>query len=254
MQSDGPPAYVQPCRNRRDYIGWTSSFVRFDKDVTINYQLVITLIDLSFLSSSQYHSPVMAPPNVPSRSQQRTTTGLGLLFVSPHKRRNKKRTTTYVQPLGLQDERRRLEERLQRLKQHRPAAASTEIQAVEAPLEAEQDLGSPMTVDADPPLDNFLPELPQHGFIEQDEDERRPRRILPNRTAHKLYDKWALVLPRLVNPLLAYVSKSTGQIPERITQIETTCRQDGCVKKACEVLCLFQDCACFLSNSFVPFN
>lgn len=163
-----------------------------------------------------------------------------------------KKTTTLVQPLGLTQERRRLEEKLRRLKQPpQPPTSQADI-CMEtspqlAPIQVPQ---SSVHVD---PLDAFDSELPQYDPSDQPEEEpRRQRRVLPNQTAHKRYDTWAATLPRLVDPLLAYVTKSTGQIPERVVQLEATCWQ-GCVKKSYQVLCLFQDCMFyFLSSLLIP--
>lgn len=181
----------------------------------------------------------MPKPKQPTRGQQPSTLGLGLLFASPTKRRNKKKTTTIVRPLGEPERRRELEKRLLELQKPRQAPILNEPDAADVQMEDTADPFTPDISEADVVAAEVLDLVNIQPF---DESPRRPRRVLPNKAANSLYNRWALVLPRLIEPSLSYVDQSTGTIPARVTSLATTCTRPQCPRKTTQVLCLFQDC------------
>lgn len=69
----------------------------------------------------------------------------------------------------------------------------------------------------------------------------KPRRgLLPNLDAHKLFDRWKSVLPRLVNPLLSYVASTVGQKWITVKEVKPQCcSPTECQIRSKDILCLF---------------
>lgn len=84
------------------------------------------------------------------------------------------------------------------------------------------------------PLEDILPSTPV--------DTPKTRRILPDSTALNLYKRWEEVLPTLVDPLLRYISSSTGVISQPVSALQSTCVEQLCERRTSTVLCLFHDC------------
>lgn len=177
-----------------------------------------------------------------TRSAQPFTSGLGLLFKSPRKRRQKKHAETIVQPIGEAKRHRKLQEKLQCLQQF----ATTETTPDSSDSEEVPDiLVDTPTPTPDHPFESILPdyEIPVAQKPPPSNDAPRAhRRVLPDAAANSLYARWTTVLPRLIVPLLAYISTSTGKIPLRVTNLEAQCRRTRCERKTTQILCLFQDC------------
>jgi hypothetical protein len=175
----------------------------------------------------------MMPSTRPTRGDQPSTSGLGLQFESPVKRRNKKKTTTYVIPPGNAAKRRRLLEKLEKLKAPQPVETRSPI--------VNEDHFTPVA--DDPALE--LAELPMHladqsSIIHPSQEREQTRRTVPDQTANNLYDKWAQVLPSLIDPLLAYVTESMGNIVKLVTLLHCKCLK-SCTLKTSKILCLFYD-------------
>jgi len=177
----------------------------------------------------------MPLPNHPTRAQQPFTGGLGASFVSPIKRRDKFKSRAVVEPIGRELRVNRLKERLAHLKHHREHKEMPQ----ESPVDPSEDPGDQGMPDEE---DAFMSELPQPV-----DDEVKPsRRIEPNRNAQSLYLRWKEVLPRLIRPLLTYLSSTSGKISVPPSDFKATCSSEDCDQRTHTVLCLYSDCEyCF---------
>ncbi|KAG6886699.1 hypothetical protein C0992_002762 [Termitomyces sp. T32_za158] len=155
----------------------------------------------------------------PTRAQQPTTSGLGKQFTSPIKRRDKAKTTTYVQYMGRKQEIAKLKAKIDTLKKAAegifdpppPASLDNNLGVTEPSINAPISDDTPMSFDED-----LLPGPECIAITQTQEDERVPRRIGPNQAAKDLYTNWTNLLARLVTPLLEYTSKAMGRIPDRV--------------------------------------
>jgi hypothetical protein len=166
-----------------------------------------------------------------TRAQQPSTLGLGQMFISPRKRFDKHKSKTFVVPIGQDAKRRRL---------------AAQLQALLEETDDEKD-NMPDVILEEPVAfemwnDNPLPPSPQPLPRTVPDTTPKPRRILPDETAHKLYKKWDKELFKLVDPLLAYISRSCGKVVHPTTALETTCLEPLCMRKTGVILCLFQNC------------
>lgn len=181
----------------------------------------------------------------PTRGQQPYTSGLGKVFTTPTKRRNKHKSTTLVAPIGLNIRQKRLMDDIQRLK---TLSASTALKSCsDATLEKSPSKDDPDSLDA---LDLSLEPTCGVPFNFDGRDIDAPvsldpkiRRTLPDATAHELYDRWIARLPSLVSSLSLYVTRTTGVHLEPITSLKSTCMkgQLTCHRKTSTIMCLFFD-------------
>ncbi|KAF8993326.1 hypothetical protein BDQ17DRAFT_1392690 [Cyathus striatus] len=75
-----------------------------------------------------------------------------------------------------------------------------------------------------------------------DDDDNDNDNISCNKKAEHSYRQWLVALPQLVDPLLQYISSTTGQILSSATSIQSSCSKAGsCNKKSSEIQCLFFD-------------
>src|SRR5262245_32124377 len=137
------------------------------------------------------------------RSAQVFSDGLGTHFSSPLKKRDKKKSNTFVRA-PLQD-----------MKRKHILAKLALLQAPPTPpvLSHSQ---SPQTA----PYDDFnddeslhvdIPPLGDEEIVNLNGiDPRRPKRIVPDDASIKLYRRWMEVLPQLLDPFLAYINSSIG--------------------------------------------
>jgi hypothetical protein len=191
----------------------------------------------------------------PTRGQQPYTSGLGKVFTTPTKRRNKHKSTTLVAPVGLDMRRKRLLNDIRRLKAfssntgpnpHSDATATLEGRSSEDDPTLE--LGSPSHDN-----DNFNTSLEpiSDGFDGGDVGNdlgpilaTKNRRTLPDATAHELYNCWMARLPTLASSLSLYVTRTTGVPLEPIKELKSTCsteREGRCNRRTSTILCLFYD-------------
>ncbi|KAG6810053.1 hypothetical protein H0H92_013548 [Tricholoma furcatifolium] len=163
--------------------------------------------------------------NLPTRSQQPTSSKLGKQFTSPLKRRNKAKTTTYMDPIGRKEDISRLRSQVEALKRR---ASGVELlssrtdtwldgsESTSPPYhepEAPADVNDVVCEETLPTPEYIDEALPAPDYI--DEAERTPRRTQPNQTAKDLYTNWKNLLSRLVLPFMEYNSKTIGKIPDR---------------------------------------
>ncbi|KAG6905180.1 hypothetical protein DXG01_004383 [Tephrocybe rancida] len=187
----------------------------------------------------------MAKSKYPTRTEQCSTSGLGVAFTSPRKSRNKHKKSMLVVPFGHQQDVDRARAKFEELKKKTKAANLQEPESVEAqePVETEvveceescDTINEPMHIDYEDPF-------PSQDFIDSTPRVHAPRRTLPTQSAKMLYSHWANALERLVDPLLEYILSSLGSIPERVVQLQSRCQGLGCCTTRMNiVLCLFQD-------------
>ncbi|KAG6889804.1 hypothetical protein C0992_003993 [Termitomyces sp. T32_za158] len=160
----------------------------------------------------------MPSSKFPTCAQQPSTTGLGKQFTSPIKRADKRKTTVYIQPMSRRQEISKLKAKIEALKKQAegiidplPPPAPLEDIRVKTPESSAS--GELFKVD-----DDLFPG-PECVTTAQD-NEHLPRRIVPNQAAKDLYTNWMNLLARLTTPLLEYISKSIGKIPERVTELK----------------------------------
>ena len=182
-----------------------------------------------------------------ARAQQPATKGFGQAFRSPNKRRDTRKSSTYVTYLGQEDKIRRLKEKLAQLQ-----ASSTEgLMVVEEGegggeggdlTENDEAQGSSpvpddwMDVEGPPNIPEPLPSPPRTPIS------AKIRRTGPDATAHLLYQQWKALTPRLISPLVRFLSTTKGIKYSPPGEIRASCLHPHlCAMKTRKVLCLFFD-------------
>ncbi|RDB19001.1 hypothetical protein Hypma_014420 [Hypsizygus marmoreus] len=169
-----------------------------------------------------------------TRSQQAHTGGLGKQFTSPVKRHDSRKTRTLVQPAGHADKKRCLEEHMASLKGRRDLTPTPSPPILPSEPDEPPQVHSPADNDADQ----------SDPVMEVDPDLFSPpnkRRTVPDQTTSNLYDTWQRVLPRLVDPLLAYIQSTTGRVLQPpASRLQATCHA-GCTPKTSKITCLYFD-------------
>ena len=185
-----------------------------------------------------------------SRAKQPATKGFGRVYRSPKKRRNAYKSSTYVACLGLEDKVRQLKDKLAELQGH----------TIGEVLDAEEEEGLGQCnrhSDDDSPfgLWNDDSSQAQDTCMEEPPDARtsvpslpstpisaKVRRIGPDAAANLLYDQWKALIPRLVDPLLLFLSSTKGTKYTPLSGLRSSClHPDLCASKSKTVLCLFFD-------------
>jgi hypothetical protein len=178
----------------------------------------------------------------PTRGQQLATSGLGKAFSSPLKCGEKWKTTTYVVPLGQDIKHRRLEEKLRALESGL-CLAKSEGSGVDK-AKSEGCSVEKQAAEVHEEISNNLDELPGPDLVFDDIPSRsnspKPRRVLPDKSAHSLFTKWSQVIPGLIPPYLSYIAASTATVPRPPSSLQSACSR-GCEGKISTILCLFQD-------------
>ena len=116
----------------------------------------------------------MPPPKHPTRKEQPATTGLGLVFSSPCKRRDKKKSASVVSPLGRGVKRRRLQQELREL-QARACAALGDASTVEPEADTLSLCHNNDKAGCDSNLGVEENDPPQAGLLDIDVDGAQPR-------------------------------------------------------------------------------
>lgn len=71
----------------------------------------------------------------------------------------------------------------------------------------------------------------------------KARRLHPDSAAHELYARWKEALPRLVDPLLSYMSASMGREHYVLKEPAMVCNNPAsCGQESNKILCLFFSC------------
>ena len=195
----------------------------------------------------------MPPPKHPTRGEQPVTTGVGLAFSSPRKRRDKNKSVTVVLPLGQGAKRRRLQKELHELQAKACAALEDNSMAgPEVDLDILNVCHDDDNVCYDSNLEGHANDPSQAGLFklpDADTAQPCPRRAFPDDNANTLYKRWAEILPTLMNPLLEFITKTTGTIIQPIASLKSVC-QGECKKRVSKILCLFHDCEFFFLCAF----
>jgi len=176
----------------------------------------------------------------PTHGSQLYTSGLGMVFTSPKKHCDKKKSTTFVTPLGSNMRKRHLLAKIERLKVNRIEEPTVDV--LEGPV-GEDLMSQDTTFDI---LSDNYPEssgwVDDEVCVSQPETTPKSRRLLPNATADELYACWMAVLPRLVPSLTSYTNRTMGVPLEWITNIQASCMNpQTCLRKSAKILCLFVD-------------
>lgn len=179
----------------------------------------------------------------PTRGSQPYTSGLGMVFSSPKKRRDKKKSTTFVTPIGSDMRKRHLLAKIERLKANQVEEPGTVDVLEEGPLGEDSFMSQDTTFNI--LSDNYQESsawVDDEACVSQLETTPKSRRLLPNTTADELYARWMAVLPRLVPLLTSYTIRTMGVPLEPITNIQASCMNpQTCVRKNTKILCLFVD-------------
>ncbi|KAM6489784.1 hypothetical protein JOM56_014807 [Amanita muscaria] len=161
---------------------------------------------------------------------------------SPIKKRNIKKTNTFVVP-SLQEARRaELLSKLQLL-QHNDSEPNDGYLGRE---EAEE-LGSTGDVpeslmDVDESDINQEYDGSHAASSENGRSHDATKCAGPNTASVLLYQRWRDLLPTLVNPLLSYISASLGKVAVAPQELQSTCQRPSfCTVKSSSVFCLFVD-------------
>lgn len=163
--------------------------------------------------------------------------GMGQHFTSPARPRDKRKTTVRVEVLGNDAKRSKILAAMDALK---AATISTEG---ESRSDGEY-VDDNMDVDQDPDPGAPAPGPDTSGKSAKLEDVDQARRIVPDAADVRLYKNWKNLLPRLLPPLLRFLSKSVGvpsaSIPDAI---QSSCCNAACPRKNTTVIvCLLFDC------------
>jgi hypothetical protein len=192
-----------------------------------------------------------------TRAQQPYTAGLGKIFTSPVKRRNKVKSTTVVAPIGLEIRQRRLLKEIQRLKarsMENPSLPitlndhddpfSSEISGTSGVSESTEPLSPTPCMESS----DFDHDFTESIGLESLDTTPKTRRTLPNTLAQDLNNRWTARLPSLVDPLSLYITRTTGVLLEPMKELKTICSKDTgvCLRKTTMILCLFFD------REFIP--
>ena len=177
-------------------------------------------------------------PPAPSSMSGSRKPKFGIHNPSPIKKRNVKKTTSFVVPSLLEARCAELFNKLQHLYQVDP----NNLESYDANSEHIEDvLGSPMDIDEptdDPSNDHdgsgalsneYVPA--KHG----DESGSQTARLL-------LYQRWRDLLPSLIDPLLEYISTSLGKVAIAPQELRSACQSpETCTVKEVPIFCLFVD-------------
>jgi hypothetical protein len=170
----------------------------------------------------------------PQRADQIVSAGLGRHFTSPLKKRDKKKSNTFVRA-PLQDmKRKHLLAKLALLQDPSASLASRDD-----PL-SEDAAGMVDSNECFPPVDENIANS-TYDVNRSSATECQPRRrIVPNEVDIRLYNKWLDLLPHLVDPFLHYLATSTGTALTSANDIRSQCT-DLCTKSSTNILCLYFD-------------
>jgi hypothetical protein len=170
------------------------------------------------------------------RSAQLFSDGLGTHFSSPLKKRDKKKSNTFVRA-PLQDMKRKHILAKLALLQAPPTPPTPPVSShCQSPQTTPYDEFNDDTLDVDipPPGDEEIVDL--NGFR---------KRIVPDDAGIKLYRRWTEVLPQLLDPFLAYITSSIGLPIVTASNLCSDCMQ-SCTRVPTNILCLYFDRMLFL--------
>ncbi|EMD37963.1 hypothetical protein CERSUDRAFT_48433 [Gelatoporia subvermispora B] len=185
------------------------------------------------------------------RNQQPYVPGMGKVFVTPKKRQAKAADQAPVHYMGRDLEIEALKKRLQRLETGCGSRSPTPDASHSAPGPSSgpvpSDFDIPDISTESPVLHDDAPECPSSPSKQsasKDEETERPRkrrRPAPKAVLESLYSRWQVLLPSLVDPLLAYLRRTAGtSVPPEFQPVHE-CLNQGCATRMQDVILLFWD-------------
>jgi hypothetical protein len=187
-----------------------------------------------------------------SRAKQPATKGFGRVYRSPKKRRDSHKSSTYVACLGLEDKVRRLKEKLDELQARTGGGDIVDVEEEEGNVQFNDNgeeacsFGEGFLIHDSSPIPNewmeedFFPDAP--ASLPRTPLSAKDRRIGPDAATDLLYDQWKALTPRLIDPLLLFLSTTKGTKDTPLSGLRSCCIQpDLCETKTRKVLCLFFD-------------
>lgn len=186
------------------------------------------------------------------RPQQPAVPGIGNLFISPIRKRDRKKTRTLVAHLGLDEKIEAAKQRISKLEA--PRLPSPELPEVSATSEDQTAAWEDFAPDA-MQVDNHdnVPDMPNPH--PSSPDRKVTRRLLPDSTTKELYHRWKELVIRLVDPLISYMAATKGKklAPLEGSIVRSHCKQEGlCVVRRGAIFCLFLDCKSLLLSIIHP--
>jgi hypothetical protein len=188
-----------------------------------------------------------APPSIfamtLSKRKTRPVTGVfGTLHVSPLKKHDKRKTSTFVTRLGHDIKLQSLRDKMQRMlagKESSPEPAT----ALGVEDGVWEDVS--MSVDEDVPVNVASAEQ-----VQPSDAAPYTRRLLPNATDHRLFDRWKEIMPTLVDPLILYMASTNGKTlhPKEEIKSPGCSNESSCTRHTRQILCLFLDCMLYPSS------
>jgi hypothetical protein len=173
-----------------------------------------------------------------TRDAQRVSLGFGKHFTSPVRPRDKKQTRELVVVPGQAEKKRRLFQEIEALKNHGGALPPPKPPPDESFMDvftaSEFAYTGPDHVD--PPTGDANPD----GKPASIRPVKKPKRIVPDMHAHRLFENWKQLLPDLIEPHLRYLTSTTGVTLQPPASLRTTC-QKPCIRRTVTILCLFFD-------------
>ena len=97
-----------------------------------------------------------------------------------------------------------------------------------------------------PTDDLYSDDLPQHDMSPSagnlHSPETRPRRVLPDAAAYRLYSNWLVLVPTLVHNYLDYMQRTQGRLGRPPGVQAMMCQTGFCILKEFDIQCLHFDC------------
>jgi len=161
----------------------------------------------------------------PSRDKELTSAGMGKHFTSPKKKRDKKKTTTFVHLPAQEIKRKFLLAKFNALK-----VASAPEEPTPDSVESHWQDDELVVMNSPDPVP-----VPESGGL------KTTRRILPDTEAVRLYRSWGKLLPSLLDPFLAYTHASIAHIITPAGDLKSHCTAQTCTSKYAQIQCLYFD-------------
>ena len=189
--------------------------------------------------------PSTPPPRPAKRSNQR----VGEHFESPRKKRAPKKDSAIVVRPGLALRQQQLAAEINALL----GTSSADDHSSEKEILGSADRAIEHDDSADCPEEHFiLQEDSSHDDAVLSTMDKRPRRVVPDAAAHRLYNNWLSLIPTLVDDYLAYMQQTQGRLG-RSPALDTSSCSDGiCPVKEFTIQCLHVDCMC--TSFIIPYD
>lgn len=187
-------------------------------------------------------APILpAPATPPRRPPKRSAQTVGEHFDSPQRRRRWRKDSEVVYRPELAVLEQKVSAELEGLLNQYDKSRSHESKTEQSCMVDHEDEDATMVPCTAPDWDPHSEGTPHEESNTGVHNDSRSRRILPDNTAHRLYDNWLLLIPALVSEYLGYMQRSQGRLG-RPSEIQTfTCPEGHCELKNWDILCLYFD-------------